>query len=74
MPETAVDKDRQLPRAVNNVGIAGQVPAMQALAARDGIKDLAHRALGRRVARGDRAHDGGAVRLARHRLHLTLLH
>ena len=61
VPEAAVDENREPARAVDDVGLARQIGAMEPVARRDRAQKLAHRELRTGVARFDRAHDRGAV-------------
>ena len=56
VPEAAVHENRQLAPPVDDVRLARQIGAMQAIAGRDLAQHLAHRELGRGVVRFDRAH------------------
>ena len=61
VPETPVHKYGAPGADIGNVGITQNVLAVQAVAGRDGVQDFAHGKFGGGIARGDGAHDGGAV-------------
>ena len=62
VPEAAVDEQRGSFRGENEVGLAGQVSAVEAEAEAERVSSAAHFQFGRGVARFHGAHDGGALR------------
>ena len=61
VPKAAMDEDRALAADVGDVGIAGNVLAMQPITRRECSQHRAHGEFGRRVAPLHRAHDGGTL-------------
>ena len=67
VPETAVDEDRLPPGRETDVGGAGKVPAMQAVAESESVKQPPNDHLRLGVLRPDTRHEGAAIK---RRLHL----
>ena len=61
VPETAVNENRQQARAIDDIRLARQPPAIEPVAGREGVRNSPHGALGGGAVRFDRAHDGGTV-------------
>src|SRR5690606_10208614 len=68
MPEAAMDKNGLFPPDIGDVGIAGNVLAMKAIAGPDAPSELSDDEFGFGVARAHRPHDRGAVSRRRLRL------
>ena len=61
VPEAAMHEDRLFRAEEGDVGIAGNILAMQPVAGRDRPQQAAHLEFRRRIAAGHGAHDGGAI-------------